>query len=1353
MGLFSRILKGQLRRDEAHRTTKRTASGAKKAKHVCQFEQVEQRLLLAADIHFGAVYFEEATGDDSAGDRIEITFEGGAEGTELTQIVLDGDKLADGAVDLGDIFFDIEAGGNGAFNAFGMDIEPPSGFTIDNVTVVDGSSLLVFDLSGFTAGDKLVFSVDVDEMGLFNATALAEGGEFEGTRLTGYFNAEHYQATEGTAIFFDAYDATFDNVAAQTGSTLDLPPDNYMPPHEADRSDRTAGAVLPIEQTPLPITISGSVFEDFNADNDQDPGDLGIANVDLELLRQEDGVYVSTGLTTTTDANGDYLFDDPSIIPGTYRVVETQPAGFTSVGAQEGTINGTLVGSVVTADIISEIVIDGGEDSIDNDFAEVRPGSISGQVHLDNDGDCILDPEDETLEGVVIHLLDAEGAIIETTQTDADGRYQFSNLLPGTYGVHEVQPTGVLDGDEHVGSAGGLISSDDTITQITLLSGTAGVEYDFCEHPPAQISGYVYHDRDNDGLKESGEEGIEGVTLKLLDADGNETGLTTTTNAAGYYEFTNLAPGEYSVCEVHPEDWIDGLDTAGTAGGTATNPGDQIDAIPLEFNTNARQYNFGELKPGSIRGLVHSDLNMNCILESGEQPLENVVIDLLDADGNIIATTLTDANGLYEFEGLPPGTYGVREHQPDGFLHGGQKVGSGGGVVAGDDHITNINLLSGDDLIEYDFCEHPPGSISGYVHADTDGDCVIDPEEQRLEGVVVELLDAEGNVLATTTTDVNGFYKFEGLAPGEYAVRETQPDGFFHGGQSVGSGGGIVAGDDLLTSIDVNPGNELVHYDFCEVPAASISGYVFQDGETIITADGRVPADLASIRDGQLTSDDTRIAGVTLELRNGITGEPILGSSALPGTYAANQPVTTTTDENGYYEFHGLRAGNYAVFEVHPNNYHDSLDTAGTLGGIAINPSDTINPLVLSTLTTDPADDAILRIALFPSQNSTQNNFSEVLVDRNPPPPEDPRDPFTPPLNPAPLVPIELQPIEVLLPVYERIEDFGGSSSVKWYTWHLSVLNGGHPRAFHELGTLDGDVMDVANFSDFQLRDAVWTINNEAGERTEIVFGNEQAIPITGDFNGDGTSEVGVYINGTWLIDVNGNGVWDSEDLWAKLGTGEDLPVTGDWDGDGKTDIGIFGPAWAGDPRAVELDPGIPDPDNPQFGIAKNVPPEDDDAAIGHRKLQLTDSGTPRADVIDHVFAFGVPGEYPVAGDWNGDGIDTIAVYRNGQWHLDADGDGRWDVADINVDLGEHGAKPIVGDWDGDGIDNLGVFADGRFYLDMNGNQEHDEVDLVFEMGNADSEPVVGDWDGDGRDEVGVFQKGAAHQQARSDVR
>ena len=81
---------------------------------------------------------------------------------------------------------------------------------------------------------------------------------------------------------------------------------------------------------PLPVTLAGTVYEDLDGDNVRQDGEPGIAGVTLNLYELNGDTYVATGMTTITDANGNYSFNN--LLPGTYKIVETQPAGYFSVG-------------------------------------------------------------------------------------------------------------------------------------------------------------------------------------------------------------------------------------------------------------------------------------------------------------------------------------------------------------------------------------------------------------------------------------------------------------------------------------------------------------------------------------------------------------------------------------------------------------------------------------------------------------------------------------------------------------------------------------------------------------------------------------------------------------------------------------------------------------------------------------------------------------------------------------------------------------------------------------------------------------------------------------------------------------
>ncbi len=106
--------------------------------------------------------------------------------------------------------------------------------------------------------------------------------------------------------------------------------------------------------------------------------------------------------------------------------------------------------------------------------------------------------------------------------------------------------------------------------------------------------------------------------------------------------------GTYRVVESQPASWLDGQDTPGTVDGVdagVASANDRITNIDLLWGSTGIEYNFGELLPGSIEGVVHADLNRNCVFEPFESPIANVKIELLNAQGRVLATTYTNAQG------------------------------------------------------------------------------------------------------------------------------------------------------------------------------------------------------------------------------------------------------------------------------------------------------------------------------------------------------------------------------------------------------------------------------------------------------------------------------------------------------------------------------------------------------------------------------------------------------------------------------------------------------------------------------------------------------------------------------------
>jgi serine-aspartate repeat-containing protein C/D/E len=1356
------------------------------------FETMEPRLMFDADpIWVGGVYIEADQGSDLHGDNFYITFTGGAANTQLTQLVINLDQNATG-IGVADNLFDISDSGLGADHAFNFKVENLD--ARDNrakvkATVVDGGMQLKLEFEHFYAGDRLFFSIDVDEVQHFDPREtnrdeinagidpITSGVEFQGSKFQASFVAPHFENIQGQSTYLNRYDSII------APGNLELPADN-----ENGLRDRTAGTAFSVTQIAKPISLAGTVYVDNNLNLRQDPGERSLSSVQLELLRQENGRYISTGHRTSTDSQGNYRFGtELKLKPGTYQIRETQPNGYFSVGAIPGKLNGSdQVGETVAdnKDWITEITIPLGDlHATDLDFAEAQPSKICGFVYIDSNDNGVRDSNERGLSDVTIRLeaIDAIASVdTMTVQTKSDGSYCFENLPPGVYRIVEVdQPIGYFDGQDTVGTVDGRPrgrnESNDEFTEIRLDGNEEGVEYNFGELLPSSIAGRVIVDANgNCILDDELDRPLPGVTIELLDENGVRLQSTVTDND-GRYRFEGLRAGQYSIREIQPPDLLQGDAMIGTGGGQVAGPDDLV-AIPILAGVDLVDYNFCEIPPASLSGHVFEDKNNDGFRQADEPLIPNATVTLYDSEGYEVAQVQTNEAGFYKFSDLRPSTYRIVENQPEGYIDGKDSVGTIAGQTVGSvdsaiDTFSEVVLRAGKHGVNYDFGELLPSSIAGRVIVDSNGNCLIDAEHDRpLSGVEILLLDVNGNILQTTFTDEDGRYRFEGLAPGSYSIREIQPVDLHQGDAMIGTGGGQVDGPDNLTSIAVGSGEDLAEYNFCEVPPALISGFVFQDGARLITADGLPPSTLRPVRDGLRDESDTPIGGVVLELR-AYDGSLINSNQALPDLYTG-QVITVTTNADGYFEFRGLKPGTYHIYQQQPIGFVDALDTAGTTGGFAINPEDEIGDetiqQLLNTLRSNPSSnpgkDAILSITVLGGEYSEENNFSEIVVGRRvaPPPPPDPAPPITQP--PSPYIPPPVNgfvspPLDRMLVAppavpFEPPLIIGGGGGE--YSWHLSIINAGTPR-----GSLAGrkltqaqlaeaaKILDMTNWKIMGHGPSQWTYvsqdssNNKWQTVSRQSFDVNGAIPLAGDFNGDGRDELALFLDGEWLIDVNGNGRWDERDMWAKLGTKNDRPVIGDWDGDGKDDIGIFGPEWPGDDQALDYEPGLPDPENRVVAKPKNVPPNPSQTPEQERYLQRSANGPARADVIDHVFRFGAEDDQPISGDFNGDGIFSVGIFHGGKWRLDTNGDGRWtDEVDKVFDFGQTGDIAVVGDFDGDGVDEVAIVRGNRLIIDSNRNQKLDANDRVIELESETDEIVIGDFDGDGKDEPATIRRG-----------
>lgn len=444
----------------------------------------------------------------------------------------------------------------------------------------------------------------------------------------------------------------------------------------------TNGQILP---TGMTVNEAGDIFMVgtlISGSFDLNPGDgtrtIASDNGSLFVaILNSSGDYVTAYnmVKTTTDGRS---FSSRSIAVGEDNVI---------------ILTGSFQGSVDFDHTLTQNVLAASNSSIDGVVLKLNPvASVAGQLWLDDDNDGVKDAGESYASGATVKIYDTTDGVVGsdtlvfTTTTDVDGKFKFENLNAGFHYVSIVSPTGyVFAGITQIISTGSVRVVDRT--DVFDLTSTQNLEFDPFGLKPAvdSIGDLVWADTDEDGMKDDGEIGVNGVLVSLYDpVDGliNDNDVliaTTTSDSNGAWSIANFAPGSYYLRFTAADGNFYTYSPKTNATDNVVDPATHATAI-LAFAANdaLTDIDVGLKNTTTISGTVFNDIDRDGIRDAGETlaPGVSVKLMLFSNDTQVGSTVITDSSGNYSFSKIDLQNYYVLITLPSGLTFSSKDQGS-----------------------------------------------------------------------------------------------------------------------------------------------------------------------------------------------------------------------------------------------------------------------------------------------------------------------------------------------------------------------------------------------------------------------------------------------------------------------------------------------------------------------------------------------------------------------------------------------------------------------------------------------------------------------------------------------------
>jgi hypothetical protein len=280
--------------------------------------------------------------------------------------------------------------------------------------------------------------------------------------------------------------------------------------------------------------------------------------------------------------------------------------------------------------------------------------------------------------------------------------------------------------------------------------------------PRANIGNYVWLDTDKDGIQDTSELGIQGVTVTLKDSLGNVI-ATTTTDANGFYQFNNVPLGNYQIT-FDATTAVGGTSLVGSPNNQGGDDAVDSDADPISHTTAVFFFNPALGNNYTFDAGFYVSTAKDTIRDTLPANSTTIVCDPL-FENNVNGGTTATICGAGTAGSSAYGNYTVDANGCLTYNSGGTAGNSIDTVC-----VVTTDSLGRIDTTIFILTITPRASIGNYVWNDTNHDGIQDPTESGIANVTVYLLNSVGDTIATTTTNGSGFYVFNNVPEGDYQI-------------------------------------------------------------------------------------------------------------------------------------------------------------------------------------------------------------------------------------------------------------------------------------------------------------------------------------------------------------------------------------------------------------------------------------------------------------------------------------------------------------------------------------------------------------------------------------------------------